>query len=101
MLSIGGSLGLGPLAAPAWSQSRARETAAADARAVDERTASFGHIAPAFDRGAGFHIQTLSASNAELGAPPPCRKAVLAAYRAPLAGRIRYYGPLTPVDLRV
>jgi hypothetical protein len=26
---------------------------------------------------------------------------VLAAYRAHLAGRVRYYGPITPVDLRI
>jgi hypothetical protein len=35
------------------------------------------------------------------GAPPPAPEAMLAAYRAHLARRMRHFGPLTPVDLRI
>jgi hypothetical protein len=46
-------------------------------------------------------VHELLALQREQGAPPLRREVILAAYRAHLAGRIRYSGPLTPVDLRV
>jgi hypothetical protein len=45
-------------------------------------------------------VHSLVAQQSEHAAPPP-RHAILAAYHAHLAGRVRYYGPLTPVDLRI
>jgi hypothetical protein len=51
--------------------------------------------------GAAFHVQRLLAQHPERGAPPPGRQVMLPAYRAHLAERIRYLGPLMPVDLRV
>jgi hypothetical protein len=46
-------------------------------------------------------VHALLAQEAEHAAAPPRREAILAAYHAHLAGRVRYYGPLTPVDLRI
>jgi hypothetical protein len=46
-------------------------------------------------------VHVLLAQEREPNAPPPRREVILAAYRAHLAGRVRYFGPLTPVDLRL
>jgi hypothetical protein len=53
------------------------------------------------DRGIAFQVHSLLAQEAEHATAPPRREAILAAYHAHLAGRVRYYGPLTPVDLRI
>jgi hypothetical protein len=46
-------------------------------------------------------VHSLVAQQSEHAAPPPRRAMMLAAYHAHLAGRVRYYGPITPVDLRI
>ena len=48
-----------------------------------------------------FLIHELLAAAPELGALPPSRLRTVAAYQAQLAQRIRYSGPVSPVDLRV
>jgi hypothetical protein len=48
-----------------------------------------------------FQVHSLVAQQSEHATPPLRHDVVLAAYRAHLAGRVRYYGPLTPVDLRI
>jgi hypothetical protein len=63
--------------------------------------AFFGSGAPSIDRGVAFQVHSLVAQQSEHAAPPPRRAMMLAAYHAHLAGRVRYYGPITPVDLRI
>jgi hypothetical protein len=58
-------------------------------------------VAPPSDRSAGFTIQQLLAAQPELRGPPASRPRSIAAYQAHLATRIRFSGPVTPVDLRV
>jgi hypothetical protein len=70
-----------------------------------ERTvASLGDNAPGgapLGRTAGFAIHQLLAAMPELRGPPPDLRQTLGAYRAHLASRIHYSGPVRPVDLRV
>ena len=47
------------------------------------------------------HVHKLLAHEPERGVTPPAREVALAAYHVALARRVRYFGPLTPVDLRV
>ena len=47
-----------------------------------------------------FQVQSFLAQQSE-HATPPRREVILAAYHAHLAARVRYYGPITPVDLRI
>jgi hypothetical protein len=63
--------------------------------------ALFGSGAPSIDRGIGFQVHSLLAQQLEHAPPPPRRPMILAAYRAHLAGHVRYYGPITPVDLHI
>jgi hypothetical protein len=58
-------------------------------------------VAPAFDRGTGFALQQLLAAQPELRGPPASRSRTIAAYQAHLTTRIRFSGPVMPVDLRV
>jgi hypothetical protein len=53
------------------------------------------------ERGSGCLVHQLMAAAPELGPPPPSRRRMHAADEAHLAGRIRYSGPVMPVDLRV
>jgi hypothetical protein len=46
-------------------------------------------------------IHELLAAAPELASAPPSRTQTVAAYRAQLARRIHYSGPVIPVDLRV
>jgi hypothetical protein len=46
-------------------------------------------------------VHSLVAQQSEHATPPLRRDVVLAAYQTHLAERVRYYGPLTPVDLRI
>ena len=48
-----------------------------------------------------FQVHSFLAQQSEHAAPPPRREVILAAYHAHLAARVRYYGPITPVDLRI
>jgi hypothetical protein len=52
-------------------------------------------------RSAGFVIHQLLSAQPELLGPPPGRAQTITAYQAHIAKRIRYSGPVTPVDLRV
>ena len=52
-------------------------------------------------RTAGFVIHQLLAAMPELRGSPPDLRQTLGAYRAHLASRIHYSGPVGPVDLRV
>jgi hypothetical protein len=52
-------------------------------------------------RGAGFAIHQLLAARPELRGPPADLRQTIGAYRAHLASRIHYSGPVRPVDLRV
>ena len=90
----------GPLPELSGPHRRAHEAAAWHPRPASRHAASCGSRAPSIDRGAAFHVQKLLAELQERSAPPG-PNAMLAAYRAHLAERIRYFGPLTPVDLRV
>ena len=63
--------------------------------------ALFGSGASSIDRGVAFQVHSLVGQQSEHAAPPPRRAGILAAYHAHLAGRVRYYGPITPVDLRI
>jgi hypothetical protein len=56
---------------------------------------------PRLERATHFLIHQLLAEAPELGAASPSRARTLAAYRAQLGQRIRYSGPVTPVDLRI
>ena len=101
MLTVGASSGLGPLDELNGPRRRAHEAAASRLWSTSRQAASSRSSAPPFDRSAAFHVQKLLAQDLDRGAPPPGRQVMLAAYRAHLAERIRYFGPLTPVDLRV
>ena len=50
---------------------------------------------------AGFAIHQLLAAMPELRGPPADLRQTIGAYRAHLASRIHYSGPVRPVDLRV
>ena len=52
-------------------------------------------------RGTGFLIHQLLAAMPELRGPPPDLPQTIGAYRAHLARRIHYSGPIRPVNLRV
>ena len=80
---------------------RAHALAAARPRPASRPAASGASGSHALDRSAVFQVHILLSPALEHGAPAPGRKVMLAAYRAHLAERIRYFGPLTPVDLRV
>jgi hypothetical protein len=100
LLTVGGSYGLGApheLTAP---HRRTPQQAASHLASPDRQAASSRSSARGFDGGAAFQVQKLLAEHVERGAPPG-REVMLAAYRAPLAECIRYFGPLRPVDLRV
>ena len=53
------------------------------------------------ERVTSFMIHQLLAAAPELGLASPSRPRTLAAYQAQLAQRVRYFGPVLPVDLRV
>jgi hypothetical protein len=52
-------------------------------------------------RSAGFVIHQLLSAQPELRGPPAARAQTIGAYQSHIAKRIRYSGPVTPVDLRV
>ncbi len=56
---------------------------------------------PRLARATHFSIHQLLAEAPELGRAPASRPRTLAAYHARLADRIRYFGPIASVDLRV
>jgi hypothetical protein len=99
LLTVGGSSG------PAWAHELTapyrRMQGAAAARQWSSTRSPACAGAPPCDRGAAFQVHELLARQREHGAPSPRREVILAAYRAHLAGRIRYSGPLTPVDLHI
>jgi hypothetical protein len=98
-VTVGVGPARGPLPELSGLHRRAHE-AAWHLRPAGRQAASCGSRAPSIDRGAAFHVQILLAQLQERSAPPG-RSCMLAAYRAHLAERIRYFGPLRPVDLRV
>ena len=91
----------GPLPELSGPHRRAHGAAASHPQPTRRQAASRLSSAPFLDRSAAFHVQNLLAQRLERGAPPPGRNVMLAAYRAHIAERIRYFGPLTPIDLRV
>jgi hypothetical protein len=101
LLTIRGSSGLGPLHGPAAPHRRTAAPAASGPRPAVQHAATSRSGAASFDRSAAFHVQKLLSQQLAHGAPRPGRETMLAAYHAPLARGIRYFGPLTPVDLRV
>jgi hypothetical protein len=94
-------------AAPAWgglhelSAPHRRTQAPAAARQWPSTRPPAPAAASPWDGGAAFHVHEVLAQEREPNAPPPRREVILAAYRAHLAERVRYFGPLTPIDLRV
>ncbi len=61
-----------------------------------------GELAPPkLARGTHFLIRQLLAASPELGLASPSRSRTLAAYQAQLGHRIRYLGPVMPIDLHV
>ena len=56
---------------------------------------------PPLARACHFLIHQLLAEAPELGRARPSGPRTLAAYQAQLAERVRYFGPISPVDLRV
>jgi hypothetical protein len=69
--------------------------------AAIDRGPAFGEGGAPLARGAGFAIHQLLAAMPELRAPPAELRQTIGAYRAHLASRIHYSGPVRPVDLRV
>jgi len=94
----------GPAATPAAVGARAAPAAAGlgpPARDSGARPWRPGPAGAPLARGTGFLIHQLLAAMPELRGPPPDRPQTIGAYRAHLASRIHYSGPVTPVDLRV
>jgi len=65
------------------------------------RGPAFGEGGAPLARSAGFAIHQLLAAMPELRGPPADLRQTIGAYRAHLASRIHYSGPVRPVDLRV
>jgi hypothetical protein len=101
LLTAGGSSLPPPLHKLNGPPCRGHEVAAAYLWSTGQQVASTVSSAARLNGGAAFHVQRLLAQHPERGAPPPGRQVMLPAYRAHLAERIRYLGPLMPVDLRV
>jgi hypothetical protein len=101
LLTVGSSPRLAPSHEPTGPHHQLPEPAAPRLWTTSQRAASLKPSAACCDRGAAFHVQKLLAQQPERGAPPTAPEMMLAAYHAHLATRIRYFGPLTPVDLRV
>jgi hypothetical protein len=99
LLIVSDSSGLGPAHGPMRPHHGARQPEVASLWPATSRPAPAPSRAPS--HGAAFHAQQLSGPFPAQGAPPPHPAAILAAYHAHLAGRIRFYGPLRPLDLRV
>jgi hypothetical protein len=100
LLTVDDSSGLGLAHGPMRPHRTVRQPEAASLWPATSGTAPAPPGAPSFAQGAAFHAQQLGQFPAQ-GTLPPHRAAILAAYHAHLAGRIRFYGPLTPLDLRV
>jgi hypothetical protein len=100
LLTVGGNPGL-PLPHELRGPHRATQ-----GLGIAPRTATtlapglFRSVASSIDRGLAFQAHSLVAQQSE-HATPLRRDVVLAAYQAHLVGRVRYYGPLTPIDLRI
>jgi hypothetical protein len=101
LLKVDGSSGAAQLHVLAGLHRRAPVPAAAAHLSTVPQVASASSSAASFDRSTAFHVYKLMAEQAAEGAPAQPRESMLAAYHAPLARRIRYFGPLTPVDRRV
>jgi putative transposase len=86
-----------PMSRPAFPASRVEQ--AREARAPPREAAA--DEARRGARSAGFTIHQLLAAQPELRARPASRPRTIAAYQAHLATRVRFSGPLLPVDLRV
>jgi hypothetical protein len=101
LLTVGGNPGL-RLPHELRGPPRATQAPGNAARAPTTLTPGlFRSVAPSIDRGLAFQVNSLLAQQSEHATPPRRHDVVLAAYQAHLAGRVRYYGPLTPVDLRI
>jgi hypothetical protein len=101
ILSLAGSAGAGERLAPAAAR-RPGRTAPQPAPPRAPAGAATGQVAlPRLARATHFLIHQLLAEAPDLGRAPPCPTLALAAYRAQLAERVRYFGPLAPVDFRV
>ncbi len=104
MPSLAGHAALGPRTGPPAELHAARtppERARPLPRPAAPPSAAPALVAPTFERSAGFTIHQLLAAQPELRAPPASRTRTIAAYQAHLATRVRFSGPLLPVDLRV
>jgi hypothetical protein len=87
---------LGALPPPPPAPERARPRPGPAARPTSGATAP-----PEPGRVTHFLIHELLAAAPELGSTAPSRARTVAAYRAQLAQRIHYSGPVIPIDLRV
>jgi hypothetical protein len=100
LLTVGGNLGLG-LAHELTGPHRPTQGSGTAPRAPTTLSpVPFRAVAPSIDRGLAFQVHSLL-GQPERATPAPRREMMLAAYHAHLAGRVRYYGPLAPVDLRI
>jgi hypothetical protein len=100
LLTVGDGRGSQPAPEP-MSWRRGAVEAATAHRSIIRQAPPCRSGAPPFDCGAGFQVQLLLAQDAERTAPPPAPEVMLESYRAHLARRIRYFGPLTRLDLRI
>lgn len=103
MVAIGASLGGARLGIGAYPDPRRPDRPAPERlpyRQASEPTPLPTLGAARSDPSLGFRVQQLLA-DATLDLAPPRIPTTLAAYQVHLADRIRYSGPLTPVDLTV
>jgi hypothetical protein len=101
LLTVGGSSGPGLCHELTGPHRRTQEPGASTHPLAPRSLRPVRSGALAIDRGPAFQVHSLLAQQSEHATPPLRRDMVLAAYRAHLAGRVRYYGPITPVDLRI
>ena len=77
------------------------EAARPGPRALSGASPSAALARSRLERVTQFWVHQLLADAPELGRTAPSRARTLAAYRAQLGHRIRYSGPVAPVDIRV
>ena len=100
MLTLGGSSGLRLPHELARPQRQTQQPGNATRPPAAPSGALFRSGALSIDRSMAFQVHSFLAQQPE-HATPPRREVILAAYHAHLAARVRYYGPITPVDLRI
>jgi hypothetical protein len=101
LLTVGGSSGPGLCHELTGPHRRTQEPGAATRSPATRSLRLVRSGALSIDRGLAFQVHSLLAQQSEHATPPLGRDVILAAYHAHLAGRVRYFGPITPVDLRI